>query len=71
MLYVGIDVAKNKHDFAVLDENGEIKIKNKHFPNNQGGFHFLQQQLQQLNDTFLIALEDTGHYAFNLLAFLL
>lgn len=70
MLYVGIDVAKHKHDFAVLDEQGEILFKNKQFQNNHEGFAYLHKQLQQLNDTCLIALEDTGHYALNLLAFL-
>lgn len=70
MLYVGIDVAKLKHDFAVLNEQGEILIKNKQFSNSRDGFVYLNKQLQQLNDTCLIALEDTGHYAFNLLAFL-
>jgi len=29
MLHVGIDVTKHKHDFAVLDEQGEILFKNK------------------------------------------
>lgn len=70
MLYVGIDVAKHKHDFALLDEQGEIPIKNKHFPNSLDGFAYLHKKLQQLNESYLIALEDTGHYPFNLLAFL-
>jgi transposase len=71
MLYVGIDVAKNKHDFAVLDDQATIVLKNKQFPNTRDGFALLHKTLQQFNETCLIALEDTGHYAFNLLAFLL
>jgi len=70
MLYVGIDVAKNKHDFAVLDAEGKLILKNKNFLNSRTGFNFLHHQLQQLNQPCLIALEDTGHYALNLLAFL-
>lgn len=71
MLYVGIDVSKHKHDFAILDQEGNIILKNKQFPNNRGGFMFLHKTLQQLDEPYLIALEDTGHYAFNLFDFLL
>ena len=73
MLYVGIDVAKNKHDLAVIDDYGEIIIKNFRFQNTYQGFHELNIQLNQLNNPtseIHIALEDTGHYAYNLTAFL-
>jgi len=71
--YVGIDVAKNKHDLAVIDGDGEILIKNFRFQNTYQGFDALQNSLKQLNqptDQIHIALEDTGHYAYNLIAFL-
>jgi len=71
--YVGIDVAKNKHDLAVIDGEGEIIIKNLRFQNSSQGFELLKKSLEQLNqptDQIQIALEDTGHYAYNLVAFL-
>ncbi|WP_339012913.1 IS110 family transposase (plasmid) [Lactococcus garvieae] len=74
MLYVGIDVAKNKHDLAVIDEMGTIIEKNFRFENSYTGFQKLQVRLAGLtepfNDFILIALEDTGHYAYNLIIFL-
>lgn len=73
MLYVGIDVAKNKHDLAVINEYGEILIKNFRFQNTYQGFDELKSCLKQLNtptSEIQIALEDTGHYAYNLTAFL-
>lgn len=72
-LYVGIDVAKNKHDLAVIDEYGEIIIKNFRFQNTYQGFAELKAHLLQLHqptDQIKIALEDTGHYAYNLVHFL-
>lgn len=70
MLYVGIDVAKNKHDVTVLNEQGKVILKPLTFSNNRAGFELLDNTLKQLNQDGLIALEDTGHYAFNLLNFL-
>ena len=74
MLYVGIDVAKNKHDVAVIDDLVSSMIQPFTFTNNREGFLVLHIQLQtlirQTNQEVKIALEDTGHYCFNLLAFL-
>ncbi|KXT62824.1 IS110 family transposase [Streptococcus sp. DD04] len=70
MLYVGIDVAKNKHDVTVLNEQGKTVLKPLTFSNNRAGFKLLDNTLKQLHQDALIALEDTGHYAFNLLNFL-
>lgn len=72
-LYVGIDVAKNKHDLAIIDEFGDIIIKNFRFQNSYQGFQALKIHLAQLNTPtpeIHIALEETGHYAYNLIAFL-
>ncbi|WP_407350969.1 IS110 family transposase [Lactococcus garvieae] len=67
-------VAKNKHDLAVIDENGNIFEKNFRFENSYTDFQKLQTRLECLtepfNDPIRIALEDTGHYAYNLVAFL-
>lgn len=74
MLHVGIDVAKNKHDLAVIDEMGTIIEKNFRFENTYTGFQKLQVRLacltESFSDSILIALEDTGHYAYNLIIFL-
>ncbi|WP_285023587.1 IS110 family transposase [Lactococcus garvieae] len=72
-LYVGIDVAKNKHDLACIDNDGEIIVKNFRFQNTYQGSHALKTQLEQLNSDkskLHIAIEDTGHYAQNLVTFL-
>lgn len=70
MLYVGIDVAKNKHDVTALNVQGKTVLKPLTFSNTRAGFELLDLSLRQLNQDCLIALEDTGHYAFNLLKFL-
>ncbi|CIT03545.1 transposase [Streptococcus pneumoniae] len=70
MPYVGIDVAKNKHDVTALNVSGKTVLKPLTFSNNKAGFELLDLSLRQLNQDYLIALEDTGHYAFNLLNFL-
>ncbi|MBO0454928.1 IS110 family transposase [Candidatus Enterococcus murrayae] len=74
MLYVGIDVAKHKHDLAVLDSDGTIFIRHLQIRNNREGFLKLQMTLSNLQKTtgeeIQIALEDTGHYCFNILRFL-
>lgn len=72
-LFVGIDVSKYKHDLAILDEHGEILSKHFRFANTYQGFQKLKEHLETLElPTYElhIALEDTGHYADNLIAFL-
>lgn len=70
MLFVGIDVAKNKHEVIVLNEQGKIVLKPLTFSNNRTGFELLHNTLKQLKQDILVALEDTGHDAFNLLKYL-
>ncbi|WP_258080038.1 IS110 family transposase [Enterococcus mundtii] len=74
MLYVGIDVSKHKHDLAVIDTEGMIFIRHLQIGNNREGFTKLQMTLANLQKTtgenIQIALEDTGHYCFNILCFL-
>ncbi|CKD34262.1 transposase-like protein%2C ISSpn_AP200_1 [Streptococcus pneumoniae] len=38
MLYVGIDVAKNKHDVTALNVPGKTVLKPLTFSNNKAGF---------------------------------
>lgn len=72
-LFVGIDISKYKHDLAILDEHGEILSKHFQFSNTYQGFKKLKELLETLEiptSDLHIALEDTGHYADNLVAFL-
>ena len=73
MILVGIDIGKNQHTFSVIDkETGEILLKPSVFDNNQNGFLFLIKKLSAYNKSnLLIGMEDTGHYHFALLKYLL
>lgn len=73
MFLVGIDIGKNKHSFCIIEkETGELIVKPKFFDNNNIGFEELISSIQNLsNQDILIGMEDTGHYHFALLKFLL
>ena len=74
MIYVGIDVAKDKHDCCILDAGGIIISKVFTISNNKEGFDALFQKISSVSDDFSqtkIGLEATGHYSYNLLGFLL
>lgn len=74
MIYVGIDVAKDKHDCVITNSNGEVLAKAFSFPNNLEGFNTLFQRILSISSNFSIikvGLEATGHYNYNLLGFLL
>lgn len=62
--YVGIDIGKSKHDYAVVDEAGGI-LKTGDFPSNVTGFEKLVKVLSQF-EAELIGMEATGHYWRNL-----
>ncbi|CYK06413.1 transposase [Streptococcus pneumoniae] len=57
MLYVGIDIAKNKHDVTALNVQGKTVLKPLTFSNNKAGFELLDLSLRQLNQDCLIALK--------------
>lgn len=74
MIYVGIDVAKDKHDCAILGSDGEVLLSKFTFPNNRDGFEELLKQVQSFSSDITqikVGLEATGHYCYNLLGFLL
>lgn len=73
MIHVGIDVGKLKHCFCILDySTGEELVSPTFFENNHIGFHVLSQALSAFSkDSLLIGMEDTGHYHFALLRFLI
>ena len=75
MIYVGIDVAKAKHDCCILGPDGEVLRISFTFANNRKGFNELlaaiHKALQEKSqDGVRAGLESTGHYITNLVAFL-
>ena len=74
MIYVGIDVAKDKHDCFITNSDGEVLFKPFTISNNRNGFETLFQRIQSVSDDsnkIKVGLEATGHYSYNLLGFLL
>lgn len=73
MILVGIDIGKNKHTFSIIEkESGEILLNPSAFDNNQNGFLLLINSLSCYDKSeLLIGMEDTGHYHFALLKYLL
>ena len=73
MIYVGIDVAKDKHDCFAMNSDGEILIENLTITNNLDGFETLYISLMNFSnslDNIKVGLEATGHYSNNILNFL-
>ena len=74
MIYVGIDVAKDKHDCFITNSDGEVLFKPFTISNNREGFETLFQRIEAVSDDLIkvkVGLEATGHYSYNLLGFLL
>lgn len=73
MKLIGIDIGKNSHTFCIIDkETGETIIEPTLFKNNHDGFDCLINSIKKLKgDTIFIGMEDTGHYHFALLKYLL
>ena len=73
MFFVGIDIAKNFHQVAVLDNDGKPIFKPFVFSNTEHGFQKLLTELVKVginSDNALFAMEATGHYWFALYFFL-
>ena len=74
MIYVGIDVAKDKHDCCITDSDGEVLKDVFTVSNNLEGFNLLFKELQCAAPDLSkvkVGLEATGHYSYNILGFLL
>ena len=70
MIYVGIDVAKDKHDCCILGSDAEKLYPVFTISNNRDGFDELYEKIQTIetdNDQIKVGLEATGHYHLNLL----
>ena len=74
MIYVGIDVAKDKHDCCILGSDGEILFSPFTIQNTLQGFDELFEKIWSLTSDLTeikVGLEATGHYHLNLLRSLL
>ena len=74
MIYVGIDVAKDKHDCFITNADGEVLFKAFTIANNLDGFNDLYQKIVSVTEDITkvkVGLEATGHYSYNLLGYLI
>ena len=73
MIYVGIDVAKDKHDCFIINSEGEVLYDVFTIQNNIDGFNDLLFKIKKVEpnpDKVKAGLEATGHYSYNILGFL-
>ena len=74
MIYVGIDVAKDKHDSFITNSDGEVLLKAFSITNSLEGFNDLYQKIESVTEDITkvkVGLEATGHYSYNLLGYLI
>lgn len=74
MIYIGIDVAKDKHDCFITNSDGEVLFKAFTITNNLDGFNDLYQKIVSVTEDITkvkVGLEATGHYSYNLLGYLI
>lgn len=73
MVYVGIDVAKDKHDCFIVNSDGEVLFDVFTIQNNMDGFEDLLFKIKNSSKDLSkvkVGLEATGHYSCNILGFL-
>lgn len=74
MYCCGIDIAKNKHEASVIDENGKAMLESISFSNSREGCEKLLELFERLSVTkenLLIGMEATGHYWLSVYGYLL
>ena len=74
MIYVGIDVAKDKHDCFITNSDGEVLFPVFTIQNNRDGFDDLFAKIHSISTdvpNIKVGLEATGHYSYNLLGYLI
>ena len=74
MIYIGIDVSKDKHDCYIVNSDGEVLRDVFTVSNNAEGFNLLFQSIKSAAPDLSkvkVGLEATGHYSYNILGFLL
>ena len=70
--FIGIDIAKYKHDCFIMDQDGTVIRDSFSFSNDKTGFALLLSVLDSLDPSHekRIGFESTGHYGLNLMCFL-
>lgn len=68
MIYAGIDISSDKHEVAIIDENGQLLLKNTRITNNESGIARLTALIdaakKQAKDSLVqIGMESTGVYS--------
>jgi Transposase and inactivated derivatives len=74
MVFVGIDIAKDKHDCFITSSEGEVLADVFTISNDMEGFARLLRRIRACTgaqDKIKVGLEATGHYSYNILGFLL
>ena len=74
MIYLGIDVSKDKHDCCFLSQDGKLLSKPFSVPNSREGFEKLFSLVSSFEnnpENVKAGLEATGHYSFAILGYLL
>jgi len=72
MIYIGIDVAKDKHDCFIVNSDGEVIKDVFTIPNTLDGFNTLLEAIPNVSkDKIKVGLEATGHYSLNLMRFII
>lgn len=74
MIYVGIDVAKDKHDCCILNQDADPLFPVFTIENNLAGYEQLYERIQSVSKDLTeikVGLEATGHYSYNILRSLL
>ena len=70
MIYVGIDVAKDKHDCFIINSEGEVLADVFTIANSKDGFDKLLLEIKTCADScdakIKVGLEATGYYSYNL-----
>ncbi|WP_304942321.1 IS110 family transposase [Vallitalea guaymasensis] len=75
MLFIGIDVAKSKHDCCIIDGGGVVHTDSLSINNSKEGFDTLYSTILSILDSddlsnIKIGLESTGHYSTNITHYL-
>ena len=74
MLYIGIDIAKNKHEASIIDSNGKLVSDSFSFSNSIKGLEKFQKLISSFSidsNNCIIGMEATGHYWLSLYSFLI
>lgn len=65
MFFIGIDIAKRKHDAVVIDNNGTVIQKAFSFSNSLEGYNKLISIIKKITSDktdIVFAMESTSHY---------